>query len=193
MSRSGPGHEQLAERAKLSAVLAHLESVSNDEARRTEAMTAWVRRRLRQIDALIRPLFLDTSARFVEVDFGEQSTEAGAEGAGRYVYYSRPVELRFGRSTRKKGLATSRTALQWLVQAGFASELERGQGNLSADEQCSQHCWATIWVQRRICSMVRYCARLAGATQSTRGGPVWIATTASRSRDDDTVRVALSG
>lgn len=74
-------HEQLTQRDKLTAVLCHLENATSEDAARVSAMTTWVRQRLKQIDALIGPHFLDISARSSKVDFAEPGPEQEADGA----------------------------------------------------------------------------------------------------------------
>lgn len=44
-------HEQLALRSKLSMVLAHLENFKGDEANLASEISAWIRRRVQQINA----------------------------------------------------------------------------------------------------------------------------------------------
>ncbi|RWD31310.1 MAG: hypothetical protein EOS22_04615 [Mesorhizobium sp.] len=112
-------HEQLAQRAKLTAVLSHLESATGDEARRIGPMLAWVRRRLHQVNALISPLFLDISATFAKIEFEEPRADAEIEGSGGYFSSSPSVELQLWSIDEKKGLATSRTELQWALEAGL--------------------------------------------------------------------------
>jgi hypothetical protein len=112
-------HEQLTQRAKLSAVLAHLESAPGDDADRVEAMLAWVRRRLRQIDALISPLFLDISARSAKLVFEEPTSDPKAQDAQGYFCFSPSVELQFWSMDEEKGLATSRTEVEWVIETGL--------------------------------------------------------------------------
>ncbi|TIV73129.1 MAG: hypothetical protein E5V89_01870 [Mesorhizobium sp.] len=126
-------HEQLAQRAKLTAVLSHLESAAGDEARRMGPMLAWVRRRLHQIDALISPLFLDISATFAKIDFDEPRAEI--KGAGGYFSYSPSVELQLWSIDEEKGLATSRSGLQWAVEAGLVPELKAESADVLGDKQ----------------------------------------------------------
>ena len=55
-------HEQLTHRDKLTAVLTHLDNTTSEDAARVSAMATWIRQRLKQIDALVSPHFLDVSA-----------------------------------------------------------------------------------------------------------------------------------
>lgn len=104
-------HEQLTQRDKLTAVLSHLENATSEDAARVSAMTTWVRLRLKQIDALISPHFLNISARSSKVDFAEPGPEQEAE-RGSY-YYSPPITLQLWSIDDAKGLATSYSPLEW--------------------------------------------------------------------------------
>ena len=64
-------HEQLAQRDRLASVLRHLESSSREEVERVQSMVDWLGRRIRQIDALLCPRFLELSARVAKVSFKE--------------------------------------------------------------------------------------------------------------------------
>jgi hypothetical protein len=116
-------HEQLLCRTKLSAVLRHLERVGAEEASKVKTMAEWIKGRLRPIDALVSPSFLELSARWAKVDFAERSPEKETEGAGGYLGYSRSVELRFWSIDEEEELATSKSAREWLVEAGLVPEL----------------------------------------------------------------------
>lgn len=107
-------HEQILQRSKLSAVLAHLENTTGDEAKR-EDISAWIRRRIQQIDALISPQFLDLSARSAKIEFSERID--GEEPGGHYGYLS-TARLQFWSIDEEKGLATSITAFEWTSQPG---------------------------------------------------------------------------
>ena len=74
-------------------------------------MTCWVRERLKQIDALISPHFLDISARSSKVDFSEPDPEE--EGERGSFYYSPPINLQLWSVDNAKGLATSCSPLEW--------------------------------------------------------------------------------
>ncbi|WP_186389147.1 hypothetical protein [Stappia sp. TSB10P1A] len=104
-------HEQLTQRDKLTAVLHHLENGTSEDAARVSTMATWVRQRLKQIDALISPHFLDISARSSKVDFAELGPEQEAE-RGSY-YYSPPITLQLWSIDEAKGLATSYSPLEW--------------------------------------------------------------------------------
>ncbi|RCS25763.1 hypothetical protein DUT91_03080 [Phyllobacterium salinisoli] len=104
-------HEQLTQWDKLNAVLRHLEKATSEDAARVTTMKTWVRQRLKQIDALISPHFLDISARSSKVDFAEPDPEEEAE-RGRF-YYSSPVTLQLWSIDDAKGLATSCSPLEW--------------------------------------------------------------------------------
>lgn len=104
-------HEQLTQRDKLTAVLCHLENATTEDAARVSAMTTWVRQRLKQIDALISPHFLDISARSSKVDFAEPDPEQ--ETVRGSYYYSPPITLQLWSIDDAKGLATSYSPLEW--------------------------------------------------------------------------------
>lgn len=104
-------HEQLTQRDKLNAVLRHLEKATSEDAARVSAMTTWVRQRLKQIDALVSPHFLDISARSSKVDFAEPDPEEEAERGS--FYYSPPITLQLWSIDDAKGLATSCSPLEW--------------------------------------------------------------------------------
>jgi hypothetical protein len=105
-------HEQLVRRSKLSMVLAHLENFKSDVANPACQISAWIRRRVQQIDALTCPEFLDISARSAKVDFAEATRDSAEEPAG-YSGYLPSVGLQFWSIDEEKGLATSITALEW--------------------------------------------------------------------------------
>jgi hypothetical protein len=104
-------HEQLTQRDKLTAVLSHLENATSEDAARVSKMATWVRQRLKQIDALISPHFLDISARSSKVDFAEPDLEEEAERGS--FYYSPPIALQLWSIDDAKGLATSCSPLEW--------------------------------------------------------------------------------
>jgi hypothetical protein len=121
-------HEQLVQRSKLSMVLTHLESFTGDEARLASTISAWMRRRIQQVDALTSPQFLDLSARLAKVDFGEAARENSAEEPGRYFGFLPAVRLQFWSIDEDKELASSITAFQWAVQAGLVPETQADNG-----------------------------------------------------------------
>ncbi|MCK1564294.1 hypothetical protein IVB08_10020 [Bradyrhizobium sp. 173] len=77
-------HEQLLERSKLTAVLAHLEQSATEGRNRTESISEWIRRRIQQIDALTSPEFLDLSARSAKLGFVEPPNDPDNEYASGY-------------------------------------------------------------------------------------------------------------
>lgn len=113
-------HEQLVQRSKLSVVLAHLESFTDDAAKPANSISSWIRRRVQQIDTLTSPHFLDISAKSVKVDFTEPAPENAEEPAGHF-HYPPSVALQFWSIDEDKALATSITALEWAIQAGVVS------------------------------------------------------------------------
>lgn len=104
-------HEQLTQRSKLTAVLRHLEKATSEDAARVNTMTTWVRQRLKQIDAVISPQFLDISARSSKVNFAEPDPEEQAEWGS--FYYSPPINLQLWSVDNAKGMATSCSPLEW--------------------------------------------------------------------------------
>jgi hypothetical protein len=117
-------HDQLAQRAKLAAVLSHLERVVGEEAGRVEPMRRWLRRRIDQIDALTGHVFLDISASFAEIDFAEPVGDVTPESSNIHGYDSKPAKLRFWVIDEARAIATLRTPLQWAIEAGFAGGLD---------------------------------------------------------------------
>lgn len=115
-------HEQLLERSKLSAVLAHLETAMAEDANRAQSMPAWIRRRIRQIDALTSPEFLDLSARSAKLGFVEPLSDPDSEEPGGYYGYLSTPRLQFWSIDEEKELATSISSLEWAVQAGLVPE-----------------------------------------------------------------------
>jgi hypothetical protein len=111
-------HEQLTQRVKLTAVLHHLENAAPDDAARVSAMVIWIRQRLKQIDALISPHFLDISARSSKVDFAEPDPEKKDEGDGGYYGYFPSISLKLWLIDDDKKLATACSALEWASAAG---------------------------------------------------------------------------
>ncbi|SFD72024.1 hypothetical protein SAMN05428997_14519 [Bosea sp. CRIB-10] len=104
-------HEQLTQRDKLTAVLRHLENATSKVAARVSTMATWVRQRLKQINALISPHFLDISARSSKLDFAEPDPETESESGS--FYYSPPINLQLWSVNEEKGLATSCSPLEW--------------------------------------------------------------------------------
>lgn len=115
-------HEQLVERKKLEDVLAHLDSSVDPEHPSLE-MIAWLRRRIRQLDALISPAFLDVSARSGKVVFAEPDAVSDDD---RYSYYP-PVSLQYWSIDEAAKEAHSRSALQWLKESGLLNSTERDE------------------------------------------------------------------
>jgi hypothetical protein len=115
-------HEQLLQRSKLSLVLDHLESFTADKAQPAGSISAWVRRRIQQIDALTSPQLLDISARFAKVDFAEATAE-NTGGPADHFGYLPPIGLQFWSIDEEKELATSISALEWAVRAGAVPQV----------------------------------------------------------------------
>ncbi|MBR0724182.1 hypothetical protein [Bradyrhizobium manausense] len=117
-------HEQLLERSKLSIVLSHLETAMAEDINRAQTITAWIRRRIQQIDALISPEFLDLSARTAKLDFVGHLSDPNRDDPGGYYGYLSTPRLQFWSIDEQKELATSISALEWAARTGLAPESE---------------------------------------------------------------------
>ena len=104
-------HEQLTRRAKLAAVLDHLENATSEDGARVSTMTTWIRQRLNQIEALISPRFLDISARSSKIDFAEPESEE--ETAAGSFYHSPPAHLQLWSIDDAKGQVASCSPMEW--------------------------------------------------------------------------------
>jgi len=120
-------HEQLTHRAKLTVVLTHLENATSEDAAKVSEMSAWIRQRLKRLDVLISPNFLEISARFCKLDFSEPAPEKEAEGAGGYLSYSPPINLQLWSIDKERELATTCSPFEWA--STVASSAEEGQSN----------------------------------------------------------------
>lgn len=118
-------HEQLTHRDKLTAVLTHLENATFEDGARVSAMATWIRQRLKQIDALVSPHFLDVSARSSKVDFAEPDPEKEAESGGSYFSYSPPINLQLWSIDNEKELATACSPLEWASAVGLSVEKDQ--------------------------------------------------------------------
>lgn len=118
-------HEQLTHRDKLIAVLTHLESATFEDAARVSAMASWIRQRLKQIDALVSPHFLDISARSSQVDFAEPSPEGEPQSSSGYYGYSPPINLHLWSIDSEKGLATACSPMEWASAIGALVEKDQ--------------------------------------------------------------------
>jgi hypothetical protein len=127
----GAVHEQLLERSKLTAVLGHLEQTATEERNRTESLSAWIRRRIQQIDALTSPEFLDLSARSARLGFVEPPNDADNQYASGYYAYPSTPRLQLWSINEEKELATSTGMLEWAIHAGLLPASE----DASAAEQ----------------------------------------------------------
>lgn len=112
-------HEQLLERSKLTTVLAHLEQTATEGKNRTVSLSAWLRRRIQQIDALTSPEFLDLSARSAKLGFVEPPKDPGSEYASGYYPYPSAPRLQLWSIDEEKELATSTGMLEWAIHAGL--------------------------------------------------------------------------
>lgn len=117
-------HDQLLERSKLTAVLAHLEQSATERRNRTESISEWIRRRIQQIDALTSPEFLDLSARSTKLGFVEPPKDSDSEYASGYYAYPSAPRLQLWSIDEEKELATSTSMLEWAIHAGLLPSSE---------------------------------------------------------------------
>lgn len=120
-------HEQLTQRDKLTAVLRHLEKATSEDVARVSSMTTWIRQRLKQIDALISPHFLEISARSSKVDFAEPDPEKQDDGSRGYYGYFPSISLQLWSINDEKELATTYSPLEW-VSAGALDDEDEADG-----------------------------------------------------------------
>jgi hypothetical protein len=104
---------KLQERARLAAVLAHLEAADPAEPGRGTAMASWVRRKVAEIDALLSPAFLALSARSARLEFDEAQALAAAAEEPAW-WYPRAVTLELWSIDPESGVATAQTPLEWV-------------------------------------------------------------------------------
>lgn len=120
-------HEQLLERSKLATVLAHLDTFTADDAKPAQGISAWIRRRIQQINALVSPDFLDLSARSAKLEFSERAHDDRSEEPAGYYGYHSIARLQFWSIDEQKELATSMSALEWAARAGLVPQTERDE------------------------------------------------------------------
>lgn len=106
---------KLAERRKLSAVLAHVEA--GGEGGMPAGMGVWLRRRLTELDALLSARFLEISARHAKVEFDEAA--AAAKPPEPSWYYPRGVSLELWSIDEAEGKATTLSPLEWALAEGL--------------------------------------------------------------------------
>jgi hypothetical protein len=121
--------EQLALRARLASVLAHLQADPDDAARYAPNLTAWIRERIGQIEALISPEFLAYSGSSAKVDFNERRAAAASDGG--YSYYDETPRLLFWSIDRTTELARAQSPLEWAIAAGYAPGIEDDPDEIS--------------------------------------------------------------
>ncbi len=92
-----------------------MKTVSREELYEQVWFKPMIRQRLKQIDALVSPHFLDISARSSKVDFAEPDPEKEAESGSGYFYYRRPSTSGSGLSAPKR--SWSPRARSWNGQA----------------------------------------------------------------------------
>lgn len=117
-------------------MLAHLEQTATEGTNRTESLSAWIRRRIQQIDALTSPEFLDLSARSAKLGFVEPPKDPGSEYASGYYAYPSAPRLQLWSIDEEKELATSTGMLEWAIHAGLlpASEDARAKDETAEAE-----------------------------------------------------------
>ena len=120
-------HEQLTHRAKLTVVLTHLENATSEDAARVSEMSAWIRQRLKRLDALISPNFLEISARFCKVEFSEPAPKKEAESGSGYLGYLPPINLRLWSIDNEKGLATTCPPFEWASAMALPAEEDQSK------------------------------------------------------------------
>jgi len=113
---------KLAERAKLAAVLAHVEGPAAGE--QLAPMVGWLKLRLTQIEALLGPVNLEISSRHARIDFDEGRARAKAAAEGRSYYYPPKAELLFWAIDAAGDRARGQSALDWAVAAGHLPSFE---------------------------------------------------------------------
>lgn len=106
--------DKLQERDRLSQVLAHAESAG--EAEMPAGMTAWLRRTIDEIDALVSPQSVEISARHVQIDFDEAAV--ASKPTEPSWCYPREVSLELWSIDESAGQATSRSSLEWAIDQG---------------------------------------------------------------------------
>ena len=104
---------QIERRERLLLVLRHLEGSPDEHKERVAAMIAWVQRRLKQIDSLTSPRFLDISARSAKIAFDEPEKDEPPDIERGYFSYASAVELKLWKIDEAEGLARSQSQLEW--------------------------------------------------------------------------------
>ncbi len=109
--------DQLAERSRLEAVLAHLEGLPEDDRQRLANIEAWVRRKLKTIEARLGGASLYGSARASKVSFGEPPPEEQSP-----YWYGPEIELRLWRPDPEADLLRAEDELDWLITEGLVED-----------------------------------------------------------------------
>lgn len=113
-------HEQLAERAELSQVLAHLEAQPPERRALLADMEAWLRRRLKAVEAHLDPVSLEASARHARLAFAEPPPQAQAE-PDRYGY-APDIELHIWKPDLDADLMHAVPELDWAIGEGLIAD-----------------------------------------------------------------------
>lgn len=110
-------HARLAERAKLAAVLTHVQESADGEVRPLADLEAWLQRRLGALDVVLSPEVLEVSARHSEVDFAEPPRR---EAASRW--YAPKVELELWLRDPTEPVWRATSELDWAIARGLAAD-----------------------------------------------------------------------
>ena len=113
----------LTERGKVARVLAHLERFGEADAVALGVILAWLRLRLKQLDALLSPAFIEVSSRASEVEFDEAKAAAGPNGDSQYRYYGRPAGLDYWSLDKDADRWRGRSATEWAIEAGLLPDV----------------------------------------------------------------------
>lgn len=114
---------RLAERARLQAVLEHVEGCDPAERGRLDGLQAWLRRRLAALDARLDPIALDISARAAEVCFREPPPDGAA------ARWSAPEPtLSLWRIDAAQDQAHRIAELEWAVDQGLIVDPAAAEG-----------------------------------------------------------------
>lgn len=113
----------IAERAKVARVLAHVECAGETDTVALGAMISWLKLRLKQLDALLSPTFVEVSSRASEVEFDEAKAAVGPKGDSPYRYYGHPAALNYWSLDRQTDLWCGRSATEWAVEAGLLPDV----------------------------------------------------------------------
>lgn len=127
----------LAERGKVARVLAHLERFGEADAEAYGVILAWLRLRLKQLDALLSPAFIEVSSRASEVEFDEAKAAAGPNGNSQYRYFGCPAGLEYWSLDKDADRWRGRSATEWAIEAGLMPDVgaaPAGESTAASDD-----------------------------------------------------------